>query len=60
MKLEKPESPWFINVSHYRYGGRPYCQSPVDYNLAVLLDDIDKVNCSLCVLYYHSVFKEQE
>lgn len=49
MNIEEPKGPWFVNVHHFKFLYRPYCQSPVDYDMVRMSGDMSKVNCAKCL-----------
>lgn len=49
MILEEPVGPWFINVVHLRYAGRPWCCSPVDYGRVEWSNKVEEVSCAKCL-----------
>jgi len=46
--LVEPESPWFVNVVHFKHAGRPWCCSPVDYGRVEWSENWADVNCARC------------
>lgn len=47
-RLMEPEGPWFVNVTHLRVAGRPWCRSPVDYARVKWSKDWSDVDCAAC------------
>lgn len=44
----EPDSPWYVNVVHFVFRGRPWCCSPVDYGRVKWSESWDDVDCAAC------------
>lgn len=44
----EPESPWFVNVIHFYWLGRPWCSSAVDYSRWRWSESWGHVDCAAC------------